>query len=108
MAFPAVAGAPCRAPEGAPCRPPEKRPAWRRRQDAVAGRRRPPICNRLDISARSHYARGMKDPTIARVRFDDGSQRFVFETLDGRQYVFDDEGEPVPQYVDAVQVGFRG
>jgi hypothetical protein len=31
----------------------------------------------------------MNDPTIARVRFDDGSQRPVFEALDGRQYVLD-------------------
>jgi hypothetical protein len=36
----------------------------------------------------------MNDPIIARVRFLDGSEREVFEQLDGRQYVLDDDGEP--------------
>jgi hypothetical protein len=35
------------------------------------------------------------DPVIARVRFVDGAERPVFDGLDGRQYVLDDEGEPV-------------
>jgi hypothetical protein len=37
----------------------------------------------------------MNDPLIARVRFVDGAERPVFDGLDGRQYVFDDDGEPV-------------
>jgi hypothetical protein len=35
----------------------------------------------------------MNDPIIARVRFADGSERAVFEQLDGRQYVLDDNGD---------------
>jgi hypothetical protein len=38
----------------------------------------------------------MNDPIIARVRFVDGAERPVFEGLDGRQYVFDDDGAAVP------------
>jgi hypothetical protein len=37
----------------------------------------------------------MNDPLIARVRFVDGAERSVFEDLDGRQYVLDDDGEPI-------------
>jgi hypothetical protein len=36
----------------------------------------------------------MTDPIISRVRFADGAERDVFEQLDGRQYVLDDDGEP--------------
>jgi hypothetical protein len=36
----------------------------------------------------------MNDPVIARVHFVDGAERLVFEGLDGRQYVLDDDGEP--------------
>jgi hypothetical protein len=36
----------------------------------------------------------MNDPIISRVRFADGTEREVFEQLDGRQYVLDDGGEP--------------
>jgi hypothetical protein len=37
----------------------------------------------------------MLDPVIAHVDFADGVSRPVFEQLDGRQYVQDDEGERV-------------
>jgi hypothetical protein len=36
----------------------------------------------------------MNDPIIARVRFVDGAERPVFEGLDGRQYVLNDDDEP--------------
>jgi hypothetical protein len=36
----------------------------------------------------------MLDPIIAHVRFTDGAERPVFEGLDSRQYVLDDDGEP--------------
>jgi hypothetical protein len=35
------------------------------------------------------------DPIIAHVHFVDGVRRPVFESIDGRQYVLGDDGEPV-------------
>jgi hypothetical protein len=37
----------------------------------------------------------MLDPVIAHVGFVDGVSRAVFEQLDGRQYVLDDDGDRV-------------
>jgi hypothetical protein len=37
----------------------------------------------------------MNDPIIAHVNFTDGTRRPVFEQLDGRQYVLEEEGDRV-------------
>jgi hypothetical protein len=37
----------------------------------------------------------MLDPIIGYMQFVDGSKRPIFEQVDGRQYVFDDDGKRV-------------
>jgi hypothetical protein len=47
------------------------------------------------ITTAAGFYMAVNDPIIARVRFVDGAERPVFEGLDGRHYVVDDDGDRV-------------